>query len=76
MSSLGIENKKEFSEQIDKYNHSVPKLQVLSSKVVVHVHVSPGAVVHIQLKVVMTGVNLSHQLKPASGIYCLLLVTK
>ncbi|KAL6947911.1 hypothetical protein ACO0OE_001927 [Hanseniaspora uvarum] len=67
---LGIENKKEFSEQIDKYNHSVPKLQVLSSKVVVQGqdYVSPGAVVHIQLKVVMTGVNFVSSLKPALNL--------
>lgn len=67
---LGIENKEEFAKQIEKYQHTVPKLQVLSSKVLVQDqdYISPGAVVHIQLKVLMTGINYVSSLKQAFNL--------
>ena len=53
------EDKDSFKRKLNLYTHTVPKLQVLQSKVKVQGqdYVSPGAVLHLELKVLMTGIN-------------------
>ncbi|XBW35841.1 hypothetical protein QEN19_001413 [Hanseniaspora menglaensis] len=53
------EDKKQFMTDLKTYTHTVPKLQVLQHKVKVQGqdYVSPGAIIHIELKVLLTGIN-------------------
>lgn len=66
------ENKDKFKQNLDTFTHVVPKLQVLQSKVKVQGqdYVSPGAVIHIELKLLLTGINwISSQKKQFNQLF-------